>query len=135
MKNNKFLTDTLILINLGQSMCKLVLPVGIRLEKGNKLSSITENVKQRGRQNIEYSIGYFTKMLKEKKLILSEIDIILPLDGHYLRLSEDDTLHKKYKINYLCGSAISIPDFDINSNMKFVENQIKEFSKANVSNN
>jgi hypothetical protein len=137
MSSSKFITDTIVCINLGQTACKIIIPISMNLRDGVPLSKLLEDVSQQQFADYIFSaVGYFKRMLRERGMKLTEIDILLPIQGQYIQIEKriNDGLAAKYKITIMSGAAVHVPGRDINANMRYVEQQIKDFSENSMYN-
>lgn len=96
-----------------------------------KLSDL--NLQKAILENFWYAIAWWKGALSKQGLLVSEVDIILPPLGEYLRMGEyfknTFSIYDGVAVNVLEGVFVNIPNKDISNNIDRIDKQIKELGK------
>ncbi|MFA7285795.1 MAG: hypothetical protein WC011_03030 [Candidatus Paceibacterota bacterium] len=132
-----FPVDQVTLVDLGNWKCKLSFALKISAEVPIGVLASTE-VQDGMADSMCYTIGFCETWLKEKGLILAEIEIIVPHKGSYLKLADNLInffAEKNIIVRVFSGVIIEIPDYDINLHKEEIDLAIDNFKKTMFQNN
>ncbi len=136
-KNDKYPTDRIIIIDLGNLKYKIIIPIHISSKVPISMLA-DKKIQEKMAEDTCYNIGWWKGVLKKKGLILSEVEILFPQKGQYLELQENIASFYKEKgitVTVSAGVMIDIPNRDMSLCREKVHEQIHSFAKNTFNNN
>lgn len=133
MENRLFNTDKIVLIDLGNSACKLIIPIDI--PDFYSLGDLSNKfVQDAVADRMCYDMGWFKATLEKiSPLYIKEVEIVFPIKGMYLSLEENLKKFFKEKQNVdfrvVIGNIVNIPNMKEKGGIEKLREQIKNISK------